>query len=73
MPMDRRLAYVEKLCELTNDDEVKNRLSCIERQQQKFMDSENVYSVNELSKFLGANLPAFDEIKVVESKDEENK
>ena len=37
------------------------------------MDSENVYSVNELSKFLGANLPAFDEIKVVEFKDEENK
>ena len=69
MPMDRRLAYVEKLCELTNDDEVKNRLSCIERQQQKFMDSENVYSVNELSKFLGANLPAFDEIKI-ESEEE---
>ena len=73
MPMDQRIAFVERLCELTNDEEVKNRISCIERQQQKFMDNENVYSVNELSKFLGSNLPAFDEIKVVESNDDHNK
>ena len=36
VPMEQRLKYVEKLCELTGDREVNNRVSCIERQQEKF-------------------------------------
>lgn len=35
VPMHQRIKYVEKLCELTGDDEVKNRIGCIERQQGK--------------------------------------
>lgn len=64
MTMDRRIAYVEKLCKLTDDKEVKNRISCIERQQEKFEEGEDIFGIKELSKYVGANLPAFDEIKV---------
>ena len=64
VPMDLRIKYVEKLCELTNDDEVNNRVDCIERQQENFENKpDEVFGIQELSKFLGANLPAFDEIK----------
>ena len=64
VPMDLRIKYVEKLCELTNDDEVNNRVDCIERQQENFENRpDEVFGIQELSKFLGANLPAFDEIK----------
>jgi KaiC/GvpD/RAD55 family RecA-like ATPase len=64
VPMDLRIKYVKKLCELTNDDEVNNRVDCIERQQENFENRpDEVFGIQELSKFLGANLPAFDEIK----------
>jgi len=64
VPMDLRIKYVEKLCELTNDDEVNNRVDCIERQQLNFEERpDEVFGIQELSNFLGANLPAFDEIK----------
>ena len=69
MTMDRRIAYVEKLCKLTDDKEVKNRISCIERQQEKFEEGEDIFGIKELSKYVGANLPAFDEIKI-ESEEE---
>ena len=61
--MDMRLKYVEKLCDLTNDDEVKNRLSCIERQQNNYENGKECYSIKELSDFLNTNLKGFDEIK----------
>ena len=51
------------MCDLTNDDEVKNRLSCIERQQENFENGEDVYGMKELSDFLNVNLKGFDEIK----------
>jgi KaiC/GvpD/RAD55 family RecA-like ATPase len=65
VPMDLRIKYVKKLCELTNDDEVNNRVDCIERQQVNFEERpDDVFGIQELSKFLGGvNLPAFDEIK----------
>ena len=70
IPMHQRIKYVEKLCELTNDNEVKNRVGCIERQQQKFEEgAEDLYGMKELSEFLGANLKYFDLIKR-EEKDE---
>jgi hypothetical protein len=69
--MDLRLKYVEKLCELTNDLEVSNRLSCIERQQQKYEEGEeNIWGIKELSETLGKNLPAFDLLKREEKEDE---
>jgi len=70
VPMHTRIKYVERLCELTNDNEVKNRVGCIERQQQKFEEgAEDLYGMKELSEFLGANLKYFDLIKR-EEKDE---
>ena len=64
VPMHLRIKYVEKLCELTNDNEVKNRVGCIERQQQKFEEGvEDLYGMKELSDFLGTNLKYFDLIK----------
>jgi len=63
IPMDLRLKYVKKLCELTGDTEINNRLSCIERQQQKYEEGENQYGIKELSGFLNVNLKGFDEIK----------
>lgn len=64
VPMDLRIKYVKKLCELTNDDEINNRVDCIERQQENFENRpDEVFGIQELSKFLGANLPAFDQIK----------
>jgi|TARA_Y100000592_G_scaffold38844_1_gene61701 hypothetical protein len=63
VPMDQRIKYVEKLCELTNDNEVKNRISCIERQQEKYDAGEDVFGMKELSEFLNVNLKGFDEIK----------
>ena len=72
VPMDLRLKYVEKLCELTNDREVNNRLSCIERQQQKYEEGvESIWGIKELSETLNKNLPAFDLIKRAD-KDEED-
>ena len=64
VPMYERIKYVKKLCELTNDNEVDNRVGCIERQQQKLDEgSEDVYGMKELSEILGANLKYFDLIK----------
>ena len=50
--VDHRIKYVEKLCELTGDDEVRNRIGCNERQQEKFEAGEETYGVKELSDFL---------------------
>ena len=73
VPMDLRIKYVKKLCELTNDDEVNNRVDCIERQQLNFEERpDEVFGIQELSKFLGGvNLPGFDEIKKEEEDAEE--
>jgi len=74
IPMHLRTKYVEKLCELTNDPEVSNRVSCIERQQEKFDDGvDEQFGIKELSMFLGANLKGFDEIKHEEGVEEKEK
>ena len=71
IPMHIRTKYVEKLCQLTNDPEVKNRVSCIERQQEKFDEGvDEQFGIKELSTFLGANLKYFDLIKHEEEKEE---
>ena len=72
VPMHTRIKYVERLCELTNDNEVKNRVGCIERQQQKFEEgAEDLYGMKELSEFLGANLKYFDLIKREEKEEKQ--
>jgi len=72
VPMYQRIKYVERLCELTNDNEVKNRVGCIERQQQKFEEgAEDLYGMKELSEFLGANLKYFDLIKREEKEEKQ--
>ena len=72
VPMHTRIKYVERLCELTNDNEVKNRVGCIERQQQKFEEgTEDLYGMKELSEFLGANLKYFDLIKREEKEEKQ--
>ena len=73
VPMDQRIKYVEKLCELTNDNEVKNRISCIERQQEKYDAGEDVFGMKELSEFLNVNLKGFDEIKILRNRKREAK
>ena len=64
VPMYQRKKYVEKLCELTNDDEVYNRVDCIERQQKNFeKNPDEVYGLKELPESLDTNLKYFDLIK----------
>ena len=64
VPMYQRKKYVEKLCELTNDDEVYNRVDCIERQQKNFeKNPDEVYGLKELAESLDTNLKYFDLIK----------
>ena len=64
VPMHQRIKYVEKLCELTGDHEVKNRVGCIERQQENFENKpDEVFGLKELAESLGANLKYFDLIK----------
>ena len=47
IPMHLRTEYVQKLCELTNDPEVNNRVSCIERQQTSLDDpSKDVFGIH---------------------------
>jgi len=70
VPMHTRIKYVEKLCELTHDPEIRNRVGCIERQQENFeKNPDEVYGMKELSEALGTNLKFFDLIKR-EEKDE---
>ena len=72
VPMYVREKYVKKLCELTGDGEINNRVGCIERQQDKLDEgSEDVYGMKELSEFLGANLKFFDLIKREEKEEKE--
>ena len=65
--MHQRIKYVQRLCELTNDNEIKNRVSCIERQQQKFDNNEeddnNIWGISGLAQELNTNLKFFDLIK----------
>ena len=70
VPMHLRIKYVKKLCELTGDDEVGNRIGCIERQQENFKKNpDEVFGMKELSEFLGTNLKFFDLIKREEEKE----
>ena len=56
--------FMTRFLEITNDHEVDNRLNKLEYQDEQMkIDPEVVVGIHGLSKFLGVNLPAFDEIK----------
>ena len=71
VPLELSTKFVERLCELTGDTEIKKRVDKLSRQKESFKENpEVVYSVKGLSEFLGINLPAFDEIKPKEIKED---
>jgi KaiC/GvpD/RAD55 family RecA-like ATPase len=56
--------FVTKLCELTDDQETKNRVAKLQYQEEQHKtDPDKIYGIKSLSDFLNVNLPAFDEIK----------
>jgi len=74
IPLDLKEKFVERLCELTDDTEIKNRVDKLKYQEEAMkVNPDKVFTVKGLSDFLGVNLPAFDEIKPKEIKEEEDK
>ena len=64
VPRDMIKKFMTRFLEITNDHEVDNRLNKLEYQDEQMkIDPEVVVGIHGLSKFLGVNLPAFDEIK----------
>ena len=57
--------FVGRLCEITGDREVKNRVNKIRYQEKQFKENPDnkVYGIGGLSAYLGVNLPAFDVLK----------
>jgi len=72
VPINVQEGFIKRLCELTNDTEIKNRVDKVQYQHDQYAAGENVYGIKELASYLGnVNLPAFDELKRVT--DEETK
>ena len=69
IPVNVQEQFIEKLCMLTGDREISNRVNKVQYQHDQFAAGEDVYGMKELSTYLGANLPGFDEIKRKEEKD----
>ena len=69
IPTDLKEKYVEKLCHLTGDEEVRSRVSKVQRQEKAYKENpEKVAGIKSLSDYLGGvNLKAFDEIKRAET------
>jgi len=66
--------FVKKLCELTFDTEVNNRVRKVKYQEKQFKKNpEKVYGIGGLSEYLNVNLPAFDVLKNNVEKGEEKK
>ena len=66
--------FVKKLCELTFDTEINNRVRKIKYQEKQFKENpEKVWGIGGLSTHLGVNLPAFDVLKNNVEKEEINK
>ena len=66
VPINVQEEFIERLCELTNDTEIKNRVDKVQYQHDQFEKGKNLFGIKELSTYLGnVNLPAFDELKRV--------
>ena len=70
IPLDLKEKFVERLCVLTDDPEIRNRVNKCKAQEEAIKENpDKVYSIKGLSDRLGVNLPAFDEIKRKEDKE----
>jgi hypothetical protein len=69
IPTHIKEKYVEKLCHLTGDEEVRSRVNKVKYQEKKYKeDPDQVAGIKSLSQYLGdINLKAFDEIKRIET------
>jgi len=63
LDLDVKRKFVTQFCHLTEDLEVDNRVNKLEYQELQLASGKNVPSWHGLSKLLGHNLKAFDEIK----------
>ena len=73
IPLSMKQEYVSKLCELTGDNEIKNRVDKLEYQEQQLADDKEVYGIKELTKYLDVELPSYDEIKIKDEKEKVDK
>ena len=72
VPINVQEEFIEQLCIITGDREIKNRVDKVQRQHDQVEQGKNVYGINELSKFLNVNLPSFDALKrTTEDEDKE--
>ena len=71
IPINVQKEFIERLCEITNDREIKNRVDKVDYQHNQVAEGKNVYGIKELSTSLNVNLPAFDELKRVTDADSE--
>jgi KaiC/GvpD/RAD55 family RecA-like ATPase len=69
IPTHIKEKYVEKLCHLTGDEEVRSRVNKVKYQEKQYKkDPDLVAGIKSLSQYLGnINLKAFDEIKRIET------
>tara|TARA_R100000963_G_scaffold24868_1_gene17003 strand:+ start:170 stop:1963 length:1794 start_codon:yes stop_codon:yes gene_type:complete len=65
IPINVQKEFIERLCEITNDREIKNRVDKVDYQHNQVAEGKNVYGIKELATWLNVNLPAFDELKRV--------
>ena len=72
IPLELVKLYVKRFCDLTNDDEVNNRLSRYDYQYKAFKENptKNIYHIKALADKLKANFPRFDEFKIKDEVDE---
>ena len=71
IPINVQEEFITKLCEITNDPEIDNRVNKVQYQHDQLAAGEEIYGINELAKYLNTNLPAFDILKR-ETKDEDD-
>ena len=70
IPTDIKEKYIEKLCDLTGDDETRKRVKKVKYQEKQYNNNpDQVAGIKSLANFLGTNLKAFDEIKRAETAD----
>jgi len=70
IPTDIKEKYIEKLCDLTGDDETRKRVKKVKYQEKQYNNNpDQVAGVKSLAEYLGTNLKAFDEIKRAETAD----
>ena len=71
IPINVQEEFIQRLCEITGDTEIKNRVNKVQYQHDQHKAGEEVYGIKELASYLGVNLPAFDILKR-EAEDEED-